>query len=238
MNNFAGWLLNVIDDIKQTLIVEDRYLLIFDGLKNTLLIAAGAIVIGTIIGTIISIIRHSNKVNGKFKILNSISKAYVSIIRGTPSLLQLMIIYYIIFKSSNINPIIVGMISFGINSGAYSSEILRGGFESVDEGQLEAGYALGLNYTQTMIKIIIPQALKNSIASMGNEFITLIKETSIAGYIGIIDLTKSSDIIASRTYDYFFPLLLVALIYFTITTCLSKLLGVVERRLNVNDKYQ
>src|SRR5574344_2414570 len=147
-----------------------------------------------------------------------------------------MILYYIIFRTSSINSVVVGILAFGINSGAYCSEILRSGFESIDDGQMEAGLSLGLTYMQTLIHIIIPQVIKNSLPSMGNEFITLIKETSIAGYIGIVDLTRASDIIASRTYDYFFPLILVAAIYLSMTLVLSKLLKSLERKFDISDK--
>ena len=143
-----------------------------------------------------------------------------------------MIMYYIIFKTSDINSIIIGMLAFGINSGAYCSEILRSGFESVDDGQLEAGLALGLTFNQTLRTIIIPQAVRIALPSLGNEFITLVKETAIAGYIGIMDLTKASDTIASRTYDYFFPLILIAIIYLIITGLLSKLMKSLERKLD------
>ena len=143
--------------------------------------------------------------------------------------------YYVIFKTSTIDSVIVGIIAFGINSSAYVAEILRSGFDSIDDGQVEAGLSLGLNFRQVLKYIIIPQAIKVSLPSMGNEFVTLIKETAIAGYIGIEDLTKASDIIASRTYDYFFPLVLVALIYLVLTSVISKLLKKMERKLNVND---
>ncbi len=236
MEAFARWLLDVIDNFRYTVIYEDRYMLILGGLKNTLIISLGAIAIGVFLGSLISIIRYTNKITGKMKILNSISKLYVTIIRGTPSVLQLMIIYYIIFKTSNINPIFIGMIAFGINSAAYSSEILRSGFDNLDYGQMEAGLSLGLKYKHVLFKIIIPQVIKNTLPSMGNEFITLIKETAVAGYIGIIDLTKSSDIIASRTYDYFFPLIIIAIIYLLITGILSSLMKRIERRLDIDAK--
>ena len=228
-------LLNKIyDNFYKTIIFDNRYELILEGLKNTLIISLGALIIGILIGSIISIIRYTNKHTGKFKILNSISKLYVMVIRGTPSVLRLMIMYYIIFKTSSLNPVIVVMLAFGINSGAYSSEILRSGFDSIDDGQVEGGLALGLTFSQTLIHIIIPQAVKNSLAAMGNEFITLVKETAIAGYIGITDLTKASDIIASNTYDYFFPLIMIAIIYLLITGLLSKLMKNMERKLDVN----
>lgn len=225
----------IYDDFYKTVIFDERYKLILEGLKNTILIAIGALIVGILLGSIISIVKYTNKERGKFKLLSKIFDIYVNIIRGTPSVLQLMIMYYVIFKTSTIDSIIVGIIAFGINSSAYVAEILRSGFDSIDDGQVEAGLSLGLNFRQVLKYIIIPQAIKVSLPSMGNEFVTLIKETAIAGYIGIEDLTKASDIIASRTYDYFFPLVLVALIYLVLTSVISKLLKKMERKLNVND---
>lgn len=225
----------IYDDFYKTVIFDERYKLILEGLKNTILIAIGALIVGILLGSIISIVKYTNKERGKFKLLSKIFDIYVNIIRGTPSVLQLMIMYYVIFKTSTIASVIVGIIAFGINSSAYVAEILRSGFDSIDDGQVEAGLSLGLNFRQVLKYIIIPQAIKVSLPSMGNEFVTLIKETAIAGYIGIEDLTKASDIIASRTYDYFFPLVLVALIYLVLTSVISKLLKKMERKLNVND---
>jgi len=220
------------EDFYYTLIYDDRYLYILEGLRNTLIIAIGALALGIVLGLLIALVRDAHDKNGKLKILNFISKLYVNIIRGTPALLQLMIIYYVIFRTVNIEPVLVGILAFGINSGAYVSEIIRAGIQSVDNGQLEAGLSLGFNYSQTMRYIVLPQAIKNVMPAMGNEFITLIKETSVAGYIGIRELTKASDIIASRTYNYFFPLIVTALIYLLITTLLTKLLGIFERKMN------
>ena len=225
----------IYDDFYKTVIFDERYKLILEGLKNTILIAIGALIVGILLGSIISIVKYTNKERGKFKLLSKIFDIYVNIIRGTPSVLQLMIMYYVIFKTSTIDSVIVGIIAFGINSSAYVAEILRSGFDSIDDGQVEAGLSLGLNFRQVLKYIIIPQAIKVSLPSMGNEFVTLIKETAIAGYIGIEDLTKASDIIASRTYDYFFPLVLVALIYLVLTSVISKLLKKMERKLNLND---
>mgnify|MGYP000138156029 FL=1 len=225
----------IYDDFYKTVIFDERYKLILEGLKNTILIAIGAVIVGILLGSIISIVKYTNKERGKFKLLSKIFDIYVNIIRGTPSVLQLMIMYYVIFKTSTIDSVIVGIVAFGINSSAYVAEILRSGFDSIDDGQVEAGLSLGLNFRQVLKYIIIPQAIKVSLPSMGNEFVTLIKETAIAGYIGIEDLTKASDIIASRTYDYFFPLVLVALIYLFLTSVISKLLKKMERKLNVND---
>lgn len=231
IDEIIKWFISVYESFYNSVIFENRYEMILDGLENTIILSFGALLIGITIGFLISIIRYTNNHTGKFKVLNFIGKTYVTIIRGTPSVLQLMIMYYVIFKTSSINSIIIGMFAFGINSGAYCSEILRSGFDSVDDGQLEAGLALGLTFSQTLKSIIIPQAIRISLPSLGNEFVTLVKETAIAGYIGIMDLTKASDIIASRTYDYFFPLILIAIIYLIITELLSKLMKTLERKL-------
>ena len=220
------------DKIYYSIIYEGRYKYILEGLKNTLLIALGAVLLGVVLGGLAAIFRNINDNTGKLKILSYISKLYVTIIRGTPSTLQLMIIYYVIFKAVSINIVLGGIMGFGINSGAYVAEIIRAGFNSVKKGQIEAGYALGLNYRQVTSKIVVPEALKNILPALGNEFITLVKETSIGAYIGIVELTKASDIIASRTYDYFFPLMIIAIIYLTITLILTKLIAYLERRLN------
>ena len=215
-----------------SVIFDGRYKFILEGIKNTLLIALGAVLIGIVLGTFSAVSNNVYINTGKFKILSLISKAYVTVIRGTPSTLQLMIIYYVIFKQTNINIVLVGIIAFGINSGAYVAEIIRAGLNSIDRGQWEAGYSLGLSYSQVVSKIIMPQSIKNILPALGNEFITLVKETSIGAYIGIVELTKASDIIASRTYDYFFPLILIAIIYLVITLILSKLITKLEMRLN------
>lgn len=235
MENIARFFIKVIEDFNSSVIYQERYLLILEGLLNTIIIALGAIVLGVIIGAAVSLVRYTYKKTKKLKTLNKIFNAYVFVIRGTPALLQLMIIYYVIFKTSNINPIIIGILAFGINSGAYTAEIMRSGLDSTDDGQLEAGLSLGLTFFQTLKSIIIPQAIKNCLPSIGNEFITLIKETAIAGYIGITDLTKASDIIASRTYNYFFPLIIIALIYLFITSMLSKLMRTIERKMSTDD---
>ena len=215
-----------------TLIYDNRYEFVFEGLKNTIIMALGAVIIGTILGSIFAIIRNYNKSTGKLRILNYIAKSYINIIRGTPSILQLMIIYYVIFKSANVNIVLVGILAFGINSSAYVAEIIRAGLASVDKGQIEAGYALGLKYSSVMRYIVFPQAIKNILPALGNEFITLVKETAVGAYIGIVELTKASDIIASRTYDYFFPLIMIAIIYLLITYILSRMVSYMERRLN------
>lgn len=219
------------NEFYKSVIYDNRYLYILEGLRNTIVIAVGALIIGVIVGLFIALVRDNNEKNGNFKVLNFLFRLYVHIIRGTPALLQLMIIYYVLFKSIDINPIFVGVMAFGINSSAYVSEIIRAGIQSVDGGQLEAGLSLGFSYSQSMRFIVLPQAIKNVMPALGNEFITLIKETSVAGYIGIRELTKASDIIASRTYNYFFPLLITAFIYLFLTTLLSKFLSFFERKM-------
>lgn len=221
----------ISDNLYKTFVYDDRYKYILEGLGNTLIIAFFAVIIGVILGIIVSLVRNNYEVNVKGKISNFIANSYVTIIRGTPVILQLMIIYYVIFKSSDVNILIVGILAFGINSGAYVSEIIRSGINAIDKGQLEAGLALGLSYAKVMRLVIMPQAIKNILPALGNEFITLLKETSVGAYIGILELTKASDIIASRTYDYFFPLIVIALIYLALTYFLSKLVNLLERKL-------
>lgn len=221
----------ISDNLYKTFVYDDRYRYILEGLGNTLIIAFFAVIIGVILGIIVSLVRNNYEVNGKGKISNFIANSYVTIIRGTPVILQLMIIYYVIFKSSDVNILIVGILAFGINSGAYVSEIIRSGINAIDKGQLEAGLALGLSYSKVMRLVIMPQAIKNILPALGNEFITLLKETSVGAYIGILELTKASDIIASRTYDYFFPLIVIALIYLALTYFLSKLVNLLERKI-------
>lgn len=223
-------ILNVVDQINNALIVDNRYKYILTGVSNTLIMAFFAVIIGLILGLVIALIRNNYDNNKRWRILNILCKSYVAVIRGTPVLLQLMIIYYVIFASVNVNVVLVGIIAFGLNSAAYVSEIIRAGIDSIDKGQMDGGRALGLNYSEAMRYIILPQAFKNIMPALGNEFITLLKETSVAGYIGIIELTKAGDIIASRTYNYFFPLILTALIYLVLTLGLSKIIKKFEKR--------
>ena len=223
-------ILGIIEQFNNSLIVDNRYKYIFSGLGNTIVMALFAVIIGLIFGLIIALIRNNYENNKRLPLLNTLCKGYVAIIRGTPVLLQLMIIYYVIFASVNINVVLVGIIAFGLNSAAYVSEIIRAGLDSIDKGQMDGVRALGFNYHETMRYIILPQALKNVMPALCNEFITLLKETSVAGYIGIIELTKAGDIIASRTYNYFFPLILTALIYLILTLGLSKIVTRFEKR--------
>lgn len=223
-------ILDIKSDFYNSIIYDDRYLYILEGVKNTIIMALFAVIIGILLGLVIALIRNNYDNNKKLPILNQIAKLYVTIIRGTPVLLQLMIIYYIIFATVDINIILVGVIAFGLNSSAYVSEIIRAGISSIDKGQMDGGRALGLTYKETMRMIILPQAIKNVMPALGNEFITLLKETSVAGYIGIIELTKAGDIISSRTYNYFFPLIITAIIYLIMTLGLSKIISKFEKR--------
>ena len=220
------------DILYKTFISDDRYLFFLEGLKFTLIIAFFSVLLGLFLGILTSIIRDYHRETKKLKILSKICDVYVYVIRGTPTILQLMILYYVVFKSSTLSPIIVGILAFGINSGAYVSEIFRAGFEGIDKGQREASKTLGLNYIRTMRYVIFPQALAKIFPALGNEVITLVKETSIAGYIGIVELIKAADIISSRTYDYFFPLVVSAIVYLLLTYILSKIMKFGERKLN------
>ena len=216
-------------------IKDDRWMYIVDGLKVTLLVTFFAVLIGIVIGFLVATVRSTYDKTGKLKILNILSQIYLTVIRGTPVVVQLLIIYFVIFGNVNIDKIPVAIMAFGFNSGAYVAEIFRSGIMSIDGGQFEAGRSLGFNYVQTMRYIIMPQAFKNVLPALGNEFIVLLKETSVAGYIALQDLTKAGDIIRSRTYDAFMPLIAVALIYLAMVLIFTKLVNMLERRLRNSD---
>lgn len=223
----SSFISNFIDD--------NRWRYITDGLKITLLVTVFAVLIGVVLGFLIAIVRTTHDKTGKLKILNAICKVYLTVIRGTPVVVQLMIIYFIIFGSVDISKVAVAIVAFGINSGAYVAEIFRSGIMSIDNGQFEAGRSLGFNYAQTMMYIVMPQAFKNVLPTLCNEFISLLKETSVSGYIALQDLTKGGDIIRSRTYDAFMPLIAVALIYLAMVMIFTKLVSLLERRLRNSD---
>ena len=234
-----------VADFTKCFIDKSRWELLLRGLGNTLLIALAATLIGIAIGVVVAMLRvacsnnKSNPVAGKFsrfvyKVIGGITGIYIAVIRGTPMLVQLLIMYYVVFASAD-NGVPVAMLAFGINSGAYVAETIRGGIQSVDRGQMEAGRSLGLSSGQTMRSIILPQAIKNILPALGNEFIMLLKETSIVGYVAISDLTFAGDRIRSATFVMFLPLLVVALIYLIIVLGLSQLLKVLERRLARSD---
>ena len=216
-------------------IKDDRWKYILDGLGVTLRVTFFAVLIGIVLGFLVAVVRSTCDKTGKLKILNAICKLYLTVIRGTPVVVQLLIIYFVIFGSMDISKVIVAVMAFGLNSGAYVAEIFRSGIMSVDSGQFEAGRSLGFNYAQTMMYIIMPQAFKNVLPALGNEFIVLLKETSVSGYIALQDLTKGGDIIRSRTYDAFMPLIAVALIYLAMVLIFTKLVNMLERRLRNSD---
>ncbi len=216
-------------------IEDDRYMYLVKGLIITLVVTFFAVMIGALLGFIIALIRSTYTKTGKLRILNFLCNIYITVIRGTPVMVQLLIIYFVIFGSVNINKVFVAVLAFGLNSGAYVAEIVRSGIMAVDEGQFEAGRSLGFTYAQTMRIIILPQAIKNILPALGNEFIVLLKETSICGYIALEDLTKAGDIIRGRTYDAFMPLIAVALIYLVLVIIFTKLVNSLERRLRSSD---
>ena len=245
MNVLAEWFADLKDEFILNFIDDNRWKYLLDGLGNTLQITLFALILGVVIGIVIAVVRstwdlnHENMRKGLGKTLlhigDMICRLYLTVIRGTPVVVQLMIIYYIIFASSN-NGVAIAMLAFGINSGAYVAEIIRGGIMSIDPGQMEAGRSLGFNYVQTMWHIIIPQALKNVLPALANEFIVLLKETSVSGYVAVMDLTKGGDIIRGRTYSAFMPLIAVALIYLVMVIFFTWLVGKLERRLRNGEK--
>lgn len=224
-----------IASFHQNFIEENRWMYLVKGLGNTVIIAFFAVLIGIVLGFLIAMVRATHDREGKMKILNGICKVYLTVIRGTPVMVQLLIIYYVVLVSVN-NKIFTAVLAFGLNSAAYVAEIVRSGIMSIDVGQFEAGRCLGLNYRQTMINIIMPQAFKNVLPALANEFIVLLKETSISGYIGLTDLTRGGDIIRSQTWEALLPLLAVAAIYLILVMFLTYGVGKLERRLRNNER--
>ena len=228
---------NMAADFHQTFIEADRWLALLKGLGMTLKITAFALIIGVVLGVLVAIVRSSHDQmrhpNGVMKLLNKFCHLYLTVIRGTPVMVQLLITYFVVMVNST-NVVLVAFITFGINSGAYVAEIVRGGIMSIDKGQMEAGRSLGLNYIQTMWHIIIPQAIKNILPALGNEFITLLKETSIVNVIGAKDITKWAINVQGRTYQAFMPFIGIAIVYLIMVVILSKLVSMLERRLNTD----
>ncbi len=220
----------------QNFIDDNRWQYLLNGLGVTLQVTFFALIIGIVVGFIIAAIRSTSELNGSLKVPNLICKFYITVIRGTPVVVQLLIIYYVIFASVDVDKVIVAVLAFGINSSAYVAEIFRSGIMSIDKGQFEAGRSLGFNYIQTMRHIIMPQAFKNVLPALGNEFIVLLKETSVAGYIALQDLTKGADIIRSRTYEAFLPLFAVALIYLVMVMIFQALVNRMEKKLRSGDR--
>lgn len=234
MNTITDFFSNVWNDFYAdfyaSFIKEDRYMLLLDGIGVTIKVSLLAVALGIIIGMIIALFNLSNS-----KFLRGIGNVYTDVIRGTPSVTQLMIIYFVVFASVHIDKWIIAAIAFGINSGAYVSEIIRAGIMSIDKGQTEAGRSLGLNAAQTMSRIVIPQAVKNIFPALCNEFIVLIKETAIVGYVGLMDIQKAGDFIKSATYKPIMPLIATAIIYFVIIKILTLLLGLIEKHLRKSE---
>ena len=245
MDNLLLWFNDFKAEFVLNFIEKDRWKFITTGLQNTLIITLFSLILGVALGVIIAIVRSSYDKTSTdmksgfkkalFSIVNFICKIYLTVIRGTPVVVQLMIMYYIIFASSR-NSLMVAVIAFGINSGAYVAEIVRSGIMSIDEGQFEAGRSLGFDYKQTMWYIIIPQAFKNILPALANEFIVLLKETSVAGYVTIRDLTMGGNIIRAATYSPFLPLIAVALIYLVLVIFFTQLVGILERRLRNSER--
>ena len=247
MDSIIAFFTSFFAEFKRIMIDGNRFDFILDGLKNTFIITLGSLAIGVFIGVIVAAVRTSFDKNQEslktrggigytlMVILNAICKVYLTVIRGTPVVVQLMIFYFIIFASTD-NGVLVAIFAFGINSGAYVAEIFRAGIMSIDNGQFEAGRSLGFSYFRTMCYVIIPQMFKAVLPTLCNEFIVLLKETSVAGYVGVIDLTKAGNVIAGRTFSYFIPLISVAIIYLVVVMVLTWLVGKLERRLRKSDR--
>ena len=245
------WMLNLPEGLEdlfyrfyKSLIFDARYEMYIEGLKNTLILTFFALLIGIVLGVIVALIRVTWDKNGEemtgapkavLSFANAICQTYLTVIRGTPVIVQVMIMNFVIFATSR-NKLMIGALSFGINSGAYVAEIIRGGIMSVDAGQMEAGRSLGFGYVPTMQFIILPQAFKNVLPTLANEFIVLLKETSVAGYIGLTDLTYAGNIVGGNSYDYLFPLLVTAIIYLIMVMFFTYLVGKLERRLRSSER--
>ena len=226
---------NFVDTFYLNFIEKDRWKYLAVGLQNTLTITFFACLVGIVLGFLVALVRSTHERTGKLKLLNAICVVYLTVIRGTPSMIQILIFYSVVFASIPLNNIIIGGIAFGINSGAYVAEIVRSGIMSIDKGQMEAGRSLGLSSGQTMKLIIMPQAFKNVLPALINEMIVLLKETAIIGYIGTVDITKAATLVQSRTYSAFVPLISAAVFYLVLVMLLTYFMGKVERRLRRSD---
>lgn len=227
--------MNWFEKLHQTFIVGDRYMWLVEGLINTLIITFGALLIGVVIGAIIAIVKYFCEGNKKLRIFNWICDFYTTVIRGIPVTVLLCIFFFVIFASAR-NGIPVAIVAFGINSGAYMAELIRSGINAVDKGQMEAARSLGMSKGQAMAKIIFPQAIKNILPAIGNECIALLKETSVAGYIAVSDVTRAAVNIRNKTFDAVNSYVVLALIYLVIVVIMTKLLAVLEKRLNRSEK--
>ena len=226
-----AWVVDLLNRLNSTFVVDGRWQWFVSGLGYTLLISLFSVLLGLVIGILMALMRLS-----KSKILRAVSGIYIDIIRGTPTMVQLLIIYFVIFANVHIDKWVVGFIAFGINSGAYIAEIVRGGILSVNIGQTEAGRSLGMTHKQTMASIVMPQAMKNILPALGNEFVVLIKETAVIGMIANIDLVGAARKVQSLTYDYLIPLLSIAVTYYVVIKIISTLLSKVEKGMRKADK--
>ena len=234
MGNFG----QKIDKFIEIFLQQNGYVKVVQGLQNTLLIAITGLIIGIVIGTLIATVRVLPKYKRLPKVLNAICSVYVGLFRGTPMVVQLLVFYYVLLPiiGVHITGVQVAMVVFGLNSGAYISEIMRSGIQSVDSGQLEAGSAVGLSFGVTMVKIVIPQAVKNILPTLGNEFISLIKETSVVSFVGAADLYVAFSYIGSNSYEFMVPYLVMAMIYIVLVLIISLLIKLLERSLNRSDR--
>lgn len=221
--------------LASTFLEDDRYMMLVDGLRNTAIITLGALCIGIVIGALVAIIKYCGEGSRAMKPLCVLCDIYTTVIRGIPVVVLLLIFYFVIMKSAN--GITVGIVTFGINSGAYMAELMRSGIGAVDAGQMEAGRSLGMSRVQTTIHVILPQAMKNILPAIGNEMIALLKETAVAGYVAVQDLTRAGNLIRNNTFDAFNPLMVVALTYLIIVVALTRLLAVLEKRLHKGDRH-
>lgn len=247
MKSIESWFLEMKDVFILCFIDDNRWEWLLEGFVNSIIITVLAIVIGLFFGIVLAAVRSSYDKNEEslklkggagyvlLKILNGIAKVYITVIRGIPVVVQLMLWYFVILVSQD-NDILVAIVAFGFNSAAYVAEIFRGGIMSIDNGQFEAGRSLGFNYVQTMIYIVLPQTIKATLPTLLNEVIALLKETSVAGYVGIMDLTKAGDLIRGRTFEAFMPLIAVAIIYLVTVIVLTKVFSIIERRLRKNER--
>lgn len=232
----TGMWASIKDAFYTNFVKDQRWKYLVNGFFVTVQISIAAVMMGLVLGFFVAVIRSTADQTGRFKVLDAICRLYLTVVRGTPVVVQLLIIYFVIFGSVDVSKVLVAILAFGINSGAYVAEIIRSGIMSVDPGQMEAGRSLGLSYGCTMRTVILPQAFKNVLPALGNEFIVLLKETSVCGYIALQDLTKGGDIIRSQTYDALLPLMAVALIYLGVVVCLSFLLKKLELKLKKNER--
>ena len=236
------WLQRLIFQFNQTFVFENRWKFFTDGLLITFIVTIGALLLGVVIGMVIAIIRSSHDSMQRkppfiLKVLNAICKVYLTVIRGTPMMVQLLIMGFVVMvPKTELQTIICGIVTLGINSGAYVAEIVRSGIMSINAGQSEAGRSLGFNYFQTMLYIIVPQAFKNILPALGNEMITLLKDTSLVTVIALTDVTKAAQIVVSKTYTAIIPYISLAAIYLAIVMILTKLLAIFERRLRKSER--